>query len=358
MNSSPDDDTNDIQPAAAVSDPERPAAGLRSNARRRLHRFQDLPQRAERRARDIAEGLPAWLTNPANIVMRTFKEFAADECVTHAAAIAFHTLFGLFPLLLGAGVIVSFFSAGRDAYATVLEVIADFLPAGNSLIEDNLNEAIDLRGPFGILALATLVWSASRIFEALQLGLNAAWDAAGRRPFMRAKAMDIAAVLLIAPLILLSVASTAIIESVRYAVSTVGETVPVVGFLGSRDVWALGLRLIPLATSLLLFESVYIMLPNVRVHWKHALPGAILAAVLFELGKLGFAWYATNLASYSIVYGSLSAVIVLMLWIYISALILLVGAEFSSEFSRKWLGAVRPGEAVSPRGPGESAVGK
>ena len=99
----------------------------------------------------------------------------------------------------------------------------------------------------------------------------------------------------------------------------------------------------PLVTSVLLFEIAYVLLPNLRVRWTHALPGALLAAVLFEAAKLGFAWYVSNLASFSLVYGSLSTVIVLMVWIYISAIILLIGAEFSSEFSR-W----RAGQLVIP----------
>ena len=94
--------------------------------------------------------------------------------------------------------------------------------------------------------------------------------------------------------------------------------------------------------SVLLFELAYVMLPNRRVRWPHAVPGAVLAAILFEAGKLGFAWYVTNFSSFSLVYGSLSTVIVLMTWIYISAIILLLGAEFSSEFSRRWMGAEYP----------------
>ena len=202
---------------------------------------------------------------------------------------------------------------------------------------------------FGIVALGTLLWSGSRIFQALRLALDAAWGVTGRRQALQAKAIDFAAVLLIGPLMLLSVASTAVIETARYVVTNLGETVPFLEFLGADVIWLPVLHLVPLATSVLLFEIAYVLLPNLRVRWTHALPGALLAAVLFEAGKLGFAWYVSNLASFSLVYGSLSTVIVLMVWIYISAIILLIGAEFSSEFSRRRLGA-RNLEAARERG--------
>ena len=311
-----------------------------------LASLETLRSKIERRVRRTAERLPPPITGPVQLLIRTWREFVDDDCATHAAAIAFHTLFGLFPLLLGTGVILSFFSAGREAYAEALQNLGELFPEAEGLVEQNVRASVDLRGVFGIVALGTLLWSGSRIFQALRLALNAAWDATGRRQALQAKAIDIAAALLIGPLMLLSVASTALIETVRYIVTNLGETVPFLEFLGAETIWLPAFRLVPLATSALLFELAYVLLPNLRVRWTHALPGALLAAVLFEAGKLGFAWYVANLASFSLVYGSLSTVIVLMVWIYISAMILLIGAEFSSEFSRRWLGARNPEAAA------------
>ena len=309
---------------------------------------KSLRSEVESRVRGAAKRLPAAITSPVQLLIRTSREFADDDCATHAAAIAFHTLFGLFPLLLGTSVILSFFPAGREAYADALQNLGELFPEAEGIVEDNVRGSVDLRGVFGIVALGTLLWSGSRIFQALRLALDDAWDVTVRRQAVRGKAMDIAAVLLISPLILLSVASTAFVETVRYIVTDLGETVPFLEFLGAESVWLPAFHLAPLVTSALLFELAYVMLPNLRVRWTHALPGALLAAILFEAGKLGFAWYVANLASFSLVYGSLSTVIVLMVWIYISAMILLIGAEFSSEFSRRWLGAPNPEAPESP----------
>lgn len=312
----------------------------------RLAPLKRLRSAVESRVSRRAERLPPAITGPVQLLIRTWRKFVDDDCPTHAAAIAFHTLFGVFPLLLGTGVILSFFSAGREAYADALQNLGELFPEAEGLVEENVRGTVTLRGAFGIVAFATLLWSGSRIFQALRLALDAASRVTGRRPILQAKARDLAATLLIGPLMLLSVASTAFIETVRYVVTNLGETVPFLEFLGAETIWLPALRLVPLVTSALLFELAYVMLPNLRVRWIHALPGALLAAVLFEAGKLGFAWYVANLASFSLVYGSLSAVIVLMVWIYISAMILLIGAKFSSEFPRGRPGARNPEAAA------------
>ena len=301
----------------------------------------------ESRLEKTVDRLPSAVTGPVQFLVRTWREFVDDDCATHAAAIAFHTLFGLFPLLLGTGVILSFFSAGREAYADALQNLGELFPEAENLVEDNVRGSVDLRGVFGVVALGTLLWSGSRIFQALRLALDAAWGVTGRRQALQAKAIDIGAVLLMGPLMLLSVVSTAFIETVRHVITNLGETIPFLEFLSAEAIWLPALHLVPLTTSVLLFEIAYVLLPNLRVRWTHALPGALLAAVLFEVGKLGFAWYVTNLASFSLVYGSLSTVIVLMVWIYISAIILLIGAEFSSELSRLRLDARNPEAAAS-----------
>ena len=346
--SSPEDRSENNSHGGGV--PIEGGAGMRARllVKNRTALVKSLRSEVESRVRGAAKRLPAAITSPVQLLIRTSREFADDDCATHAAAIAFHTLFGLFPLLLGTGVILSFFSAGREAYADALQNLSELFPEVEYLVEQNVRGSVDLRGVFGIVALGTLLWSGSRIFQALRLALNAAWDVTSRRQALKAKAVDFAAVLLIGPLMLLSVGSTALIEAVRYVVAILGDTVPFLEFLSAEAIWLAALRLIPLATSALLFEIAYVLLPNLRVRWTHALPGALLAAVLFEVGKLGFAWYVSNLASFSLVYGSLSTVIVLMVWIYISAMILLIGAEFSSEFSRRWLGAPNPEAPESP----------
>lgn len=86
--------------------------------------------------------------------------------------------------------------------------------------------------------------------------------------------------------------------------------------------------------ALVVFSLIYKYMPNTRTSWSYILPGAILAAFLFEVAKQAFIIYLNNFANYQNVYGSLASVIILLVWIYYLALILVLGAEFSSEYIR------------------------
>ena len=312
---------------------------------------KSLRSEVESRVRGAAKRLPAAITSPVQLLIRTSREFADDDCATHAAAIAFHTLFGLFPLLLGTGVILSFFSAGREAYADALQNLSELFPEVEYLVEQNVRGSVDLRGVFGIVALGTLLWSGSRIFQALRLALNAAWDVTSRRQALKAKAVDFAAVLAYR-------SADAAVRRVysldrsrplcrrnsrrHRSVSGVPERG---GYLaGCTPPHSPGHKrasfrdcptsCFPICASAGLTPCLVLCSRRSSSRWE----------------SWGFAWYVSNLASFSLVYGSLSTVIVLMVWIYISAIILLIGAEFSSEFSRRRLGARNPDTVAGAAG--------
>jgi membrane protein len=94
------------------------------------------------------------------------------------------------------------------------------------------------------------------------------------------------------------------------------------------------LYLVPGAITLVIFFLVYRFVPNRRMHWRYVWPGALVATVLFESAKGLFIWYLENFATHDLVYGSLTSVIVLLLWAYVSSLILILGAEVSYEYAR------------------------
>jgi membrane protein len=282
----------------------------------------------------IEHRLPRPIRSFIKLIRRVAREFDEDDCVTHAAAISYHTFFAMFPLLLGAGVIVSFFPFGREAYDAFVEALNEVFPGGETLIAGADADTVAFRGLFGTVAFIALVWSASRLFTSLRRALTVAWDVDRRHHPVHGKALDLFAVLALPGLALVSVAFSGLIESARFVVEQAGRTVPVIGYFATDATAGLIGRFVPVAVSTLAFTLAYIILPNIKVPWKQAFPGAILAAILFELLKIGFAWYATNLASFNVVYGSLGTVIAVMLWIYLSAIVLLIGAEFTTEFDR------------------------
>ena len=141
----------------------------------------------------------------------------------------------------------------------------------------------------------------------------------------------------VAPLFLMSIGSTA-------ALQIVGSVdVPGIGRIDllEHDMVNLLTRPLPFIFSLTIFLMIFKLTPNTRTHWAYIWPGALLAAVLFEVSKSVFVFYMDNFADYEKVYGSLASVMVLLAWTYFSGLILIAGAEFSSEYERMRLGLER-----------------
>ena len=146
----------------------------------------------------------------------------------------------------------------------------------------------------------------------------------------------------VAPLFLLSVGTTAALQMLE------GAELPL-GFarqLLEHGVVETASRILPFLFSLTIFLLIYKFTPNTQTFWRYIWPGALLAAVLFEVSKSVFVFYVDNYSNYEEVYGSLASVIVLLAWTYFSGLILITGAEFSSEYERMRHGVER-GQVVA-----------
>jgi membrane protein len=145
---------------------------------------------------------------------------------------------------------------------------------------------------------------------------------------------------------LASVSATTFLRTVRQFSSEIA----VVGDLAERTglAWDAASYLIPFLLSFLAFTVLYWVVPATRVRLGDVWPGALVAAVLFEVGKAGFAVYLENFSNYDIVYGSLGAVAAFLFWVYLSALILLFGAEVASEYPRVRRGVYRQEERPAP----------
>ncbi|MDH4209447.1 MAG: YihY/virulence factor BrkB family protein, partial [Anaerolineae bacterium] len=152
-------------------------------------------------------------------------------------------------------------------------------------------------------------------------------------------------VLLTAILFSLSLFSTAAFEVVaRLAQVLLPET-----GLDGLSLLSLASTVLPYIFTVLLFSFLYAVLPYTGVRWREVLPGAFLASFAWEVAKNGFTVYVGSFASYNLVYGSLGAVIAMLLWSYISAMIILLGAEFTVQYARRMRGEAPPVLYVEPK---------
>ena len=293
-----------------------------------IRRFRGMVGRASNRLQPIKGrllGVPA-----VQLIVRTVQELSDDDASHMAAGVAYYAILSLFPLLLGLLAIFGFFLPSEAVQEELFDFFKRNLPGSIDVLERNIEEVTRLRGAIGLVGLVLLFWSASAMFGAIARAINRAWDIHRDRPFHIRKLRDIAMALGTGVLFVLSVGATAVFSILQ------GMDLPVVGTAADS-----GARFLGFLFSLAIFLLLYKFMPNTKTFWRYVWPGALLAAILFEVAKTLFVLYLGNFATYESVYGSVGSVIALLVWIYISAFILILGAEFSAEYGRMREGVSR-----------------
>ena len=228
-------------------------------------------------------------------------------------------------MLLGAIAAVGYFFESSEAQARLSEIITGVLPGSADLVRQNLEAVVQARGALGTFGILGLLLSGSAAFGAITRAVNRSLGAIPSRPFVLAKARYFLMALGVTVLVVLSVAASASSGILTNLDSGVPER------LGLESGWiqALTGSLTGLAFAFIIFALVYKTTPYVETRWRQVLPGTLLAAVVFELGKNSFLLYVGRLANFEAVYGPLSSIVVLLVWFFFSALVLIFGAEYN-----------------------------
>jgi YihY family inner membrane protein len=256
------------------------------------------------------------------LTIRSIREFFADACTQMAAAIAYRALISIFPLAIVLVSVATLFVDDEQAKEEVVDLITQYIalsPSGEEELARQLDGAIASAGTAGVLASLFLIWAASGMMTAIRKGINTAWSTEATRHFLRGKILDLALLALLGAFALGSLVLTLFEQFVPPLLA---------------PLWEILRPLLPALASFVGFLLAYKLLPAVRTYVRDLWLAALVATVLFELLKVGFAWYLTSLSSSSAIYGSLGAIISFMLFVYIASLILLLGAEFASELPR------------------------
>lgn len=262
---------------------------------------------------------------------RSHKSFLKHQGNANAAAVAYYTLFSVFPLTLLLIALGSFFLDPQQAQEAALAAVGAILPGAVDLVQTNIQQVLESRGTAGVIGIVGFIWAASGVFGSLSRAINQAWDVDHPRSPWAERALAAGMVMLIALLFSLSLLSTAAFELVtRLSSVLLGESQVSPGATVN-----LLSRLLPYLFTALLFSILYGILPHARVAWAEVLPAALMAGFTWEVAKIGFAFYLSTFAIYNLVYGSLGAVIGLLVWSYLGAVIILLGAEFSVQYARR-----------------------
>jgi membrane protein len=267
-----------------------------------------------------------------------------DRCLSMGAAIAFYAIFSLAPVLLIVIAIGGLVFGGDVAQTAVLAQFGGLIgPSGAESVARILASASHFQsGLLGtLIGLGTFVVTASGAFGELQADLNAIWRAPPPKyssivAFLVARLLSFAMIAVIAFLLLISLTFDALASAASQYFRWQDEAMLVT---------AVNLT-ISVVMSGLLFGLIFKVLPSVSLSWRAVVPGALLTAVLFVLGKfvIGFYLGRSNVAT---TYGAAASVITLMLWVYYSAQILLFGAEFVKAYADR----KEPAPRHAPRRP-------
>ncbi len=282
---------------------------------------------------------------PLALVYRTVRELNDDDATHMAAGVAYYAILSLFPLTIGLLAIINPVLESETVKAELLNFFQTYLPGSADTLEANLESTERIRGILGLVGLVGMFWMASAIFGAISRAVNRAWDIHQDRPFHIDKLHHLAMAFGVGLLFLLSLSATTVLQIVDSFDTDLTSRVQFLrdGLIGTAA------RALPFLFSFGIFLVIYKFIPNTKTYWRYVWPGAVLAAVLFEVGKGLFVFYLDNFADYQRVYGSLGSVVVLLTWTYASSFILLIGAEFSSEYERMRTGLTR-GQIAASRG--------
>lgn len=255
--------------------------------------------------------------------------FYNSDDLTFASSIAYYALLSLFPFFLLAFSILGSVTADEADRAAALRFVLRYFPRQFEFLTTQLDSLRNSRVPLGIFGSLLMTWAAMGVFGAVTSAINHAWGVDRQPSYFKHKL--IAFLMLVAASLLLLVALL-LASAVGVAEASWFSNV------SARGPWLLALRGLAIrwATTLLFIFVVgliFYFVPNAEVRFRDVWVGAIVTGLLWRAALAGFSWYVRDLSRFS-VHGSIAAVVVFLLWIYVSAVILLYGAEFTAAYAR------------------------
>lgn len=294
------------------------------------------------------------------VLKRTVSEFREDNLTDWAAALTYYAILAIFPALI---VLVSILGlAGDSATNTVLDNINQLGPGpAQDIVSGAIKQIASSQGTAGVafvLGLLAALWSASGYVGAFSRASNVIYETEEGRPFWKLRPLQVGMTLVL--LLLVAVSAIAIVISGPLT-AEVGKIFGVEGTavtLFNIIKWPVIVLIVITMLAILYYGA-----PNVRhPGFRWITPGGILAVLLWIVASVGFAFYVSNFSSYNATYGSLAGVIVFLIWLWISNVAVLLGAEMNAELERgRELERGVPEEktiAMEPRTPAKGQPGR
>lgn len=242
-----------------------------------------------------------------------------DNITISAGHLAYVTLLSLVPFIMVTFTIMSAFPAFAEVRSKLEHfVFSNFVPTASDVVHQYMTDFVGNASQMSAIGILSLLVVALLLISNVDKTLNRIWRTESDRPIVYTFAIYWM-VITLGPLL---IGSSVIVSS--YLTGLAAFTEEYTPGLGT-----LLLSLVPSGTAMIAFAILYLVVPNRRVFVRHAISGAVVATIAFEMTKSGFALYVTNFPSYELIYGALAVVPILFLWVYLSWVIVLFGAEFT-----------------------------
>lgn len=275
------------------------------------------------------------------ILKETFTEWSEDKASRLAAALAYYTVFSLAPLLIIVIVAVGAVFGQSAVEGQIVSQIEGTVGENGAQLIETMLKSISERGSgvlATVIAIVTVLVGATGVFNQLQDALNTIWEVAPKpeRGLLGMLQDRLISFLMILGMGLLLIATFILSAGLAAIEGFLGDLVP-----DFFNLLQFGNSAISFGLTVLLFGMIYKVLPDVQISWRDVWIGATVTAVLFTIGRYLIGLYLTR-SSVTSAYGAAGSLIIILLWVYYSAQIILLGAEFTQVYARKMGSQILP----------------
>ncbi len=284
------------------------------------------------------------------VLKSTFTGFSNDKVMKLSSSLAYYMVFSMGPLLVLIISLCSFFLKKEAVEGRIYAVLQDFVGDKTAATLEQVIRNASL-GDKNVLATivggVTLLIGATTVFAEIQDSINSIWGLKpkpklGLKKMLQSRLMSFSVIVSLGFILLVSLAVTAVIESINDRLRAAYPDITVAVFYVVNLV-------ITFLISMLIFAVIFKVLPDARIKWKDVMTGAAVTAVLFLLGKFGISAYVSH-ANIGSTFGAAGSLVVLLVWIYFSSVILYFGAEFTKAYALEYGSAIYPNDyAVTSR---------
>ncbi|EJM20588.1 putative membrane protein [Pseudomonas sp. GM18] len=278
------------------------------------------------------------------VMMSTVTEFVADEMSTYASALAYQMLFSLFPFILFLIALIGFLHL--PDFFSWLRLQSELVLPPQAL--EQVNPVIDQlqQSKGGLLSVGIVIalWTASAGVRLMMSAMNAAYDVVEGRPAWKRFPLSIFYTIGIAGMLL---AAAALMVLGPQVMAWIASQVGLEDFIVT--VWTIARWPVIVILLMMAVALIYYVMPDVKQEFRFITPGAVLSVVVWIVASLGFGLYVKTFANYNAMYGSIGAIIVLLLYFYISAAVLLLGAEMNAVIEHMSSEGKKPGVSEEPK---------